>query len=309
MGIVIGIDEAGLGPNLGPFVVTAIAWEVPDCPRAFDWDAALCDVVTNDPTLCDGRMVIADSKVLFQPHRSMHLPECSVLAMLWSWQSGPVTLRQLDVALQPGGPRADDPPWLRGRDLDLPLDADRDLITQAVERLGGCPARIRHIECRIVQPAEFNQRLKKGNKAEVTSEFHMEVLAATCRVCVDDEIVVYSDKHGGRNTYRGMLSATFDGAWIDSAEEGPLLSAYRIGRIHCQFEPRAERHWPVAMASMISKYVREAHMRLFNRFWAEHLPELRPTQGYPDDARRFANDIAACQKRLRIPAAQLWRVK
>jgi hypothetical protein len=310
MGIIVGIDEAGLGPNLGPFVVTAIAWEVPDHPAECDFAAALAELLTDDPALCDEWLVIADSKLLFIPHRSMSVPERSVLAMLGSWNTLPATLRQLDAALQPGCPRDDDPPWLAGRDLPLPLDAEPAAIETAVGWLRErCALRIRHIECRIVQPAEFNRRLKSANKAAVTSEYHLEVLGATCRACGEDDVLVISDKHGGRNTYAAMLSAMWDGAWIDVLAEGPLLSRYRIGRVECRFEPRAEQYLPVAMASMISKYVREAHMRQFNRFWAEHLPELRPTQGYPEDSRRFAEDIAACQRKLRIPQNRLWRVR
>jgi hypothetical protein len=192
--------------------------------------------------------------------------------------------------------------------LPLPLDAESAAIQLAIGWLRErCTIRIRHIECRIVQPAEFNRRLESGNKAAVTSALHLEALGATCRACGDDDVLVLSDKHGGRNSYGSLLSAMLDGEWIDILTEGPLLSAYRAGRLECRFEPRAERHLPVAMASMISKYVREAHMRQFNRFWAEHLPELRPTQGYPEDSRRFAGDIAACQKKLRIPQHLLWR--
>ncbi|MDZ4688110.1 MAG: hypothetical protein SH850_23800 [Planctomycetaceae bacterium] len=310
MGIVIGIDEAGLGPNLGPFVVTAIAWEVPGPPSAFDLAAALSELVTDDPALDDGRLVIADSKLLFVPRRCLGIPERSVLALLGSWRDAPRSLRQLDARLQPDGLRADDPPWLFGRDLAVPCDVECAAVDIAAARLRGHTAvRVKHVECRIVQPAEFNRRLRSGNKAAVTSGCHLEVLLAACKACGDDDVLVLSDKHGGRNAYGAMLSAAWDGAWIDILAEGALLSAYRVGRVECRFEPRAERHLPVAMASMISKYVREVHMRLFNRFWADHIPDLRPTQGYPDDARRFAADIAACQTRLGISHDQLWRMK
>ncbi len=30
MGYLIGTDEAGYGPNLGPLVISATVWEVPD---------------------------------------------------------------------------------------------------------------------------------------------------------------------------------------------------------------------------------------------------------------------------------------
>ena len=90
-------------------------------------------------------------------------------------------------------------------------------------------------------------------------------------------------------------------------EEGLECSRYRMGESELSFEARAERHLPVAVASMVSKYVREASMEAFNRYWRRHLPELRPTKGYPIDARRFRREIAAMQAELGIADAVLWR--
>jgi ribonuclease HII len=309
VGIVIGIDEAGLGPNLGPFVVTAVAWETPGSAAECDLSGALSGAMSGDLACDDGRMVVADSKRLFQPHRSLHVPERSVLSLLHSWRERPATLTALDDWLQPQRTESLPPLWLMGRDLPLPLDADPAAILPAADRLRAAAVRVRHIESRILQPAEFNRRLQSGNKAAVTSGAHLDVLRATCRACGDADIVVFSDKHGGRNAYGAMLSAQWEGAWVDVLQEGPLLSAYRVAGVELRFEPRAERHLPVAMASMISKYVREAHMRLFNQFWQEHCPELRPTQGYPEDARRFIAEIAECRERLEIALDDLWRKK
>jgi hypothetical protein len=50
-------------------------------------------------------------------------------------------------------------------------------------------------------------------------------------------------------------------------------------------------------------------MRAFNQFWAGHLPDLRPTAGYPVDARRFKRDIAAVQRDLGIDDRVLWRTR
>jgi hypothetical protein len=48
-------------------------------------------------------------------------------------------------------------------------------------------------------------------------------------------------------------------------------------------------------------------MNLFNRFWTDRQPGLKPTAGYPNDAVRFKADIAALQKQLGITDEILWR--
>ena len=48
-------------------------------------------------------------------------------------------------------------------------------------------------------------------------------------------------------------------------------------------------------------------MQVFNQFWAEHVPGLKPTAGYPVDAVRFQQDIADAQARLAITDDVLWR--
>ena len=61
------------------------------------------------------------------------------------------------------------------------------------------------------------------------------------------------------------------------------------------------RQLPVALASMLAKYIRELHMVALNRFWAARVPNLAPTAGYPADAGRFVRQIsAAAQVRARF---------
>jgi hypothetical protein len=72
---------------------------------------------------------------------------------------------------------------------------------------------------------------------------------------------------------------------------------------------KAEACLPVALASMASKYLRELAMRALNDFWGRRLTGLRPTAGYPSDARRFKTDIATVQAELQIDEHVLWRAK
>jgi hypothetical protein len=67
------------------------------------------------------------------------------------------------------------------------------------------------------------------------------------------------------------------------------------------------RSLPVALASMLSKYLRELHMAVFNEFWRERRPQLKPTAGYAVDARRFLSDIAVLRKDLEIEDGMLIR--
>src|SRR5947209_1810091 len=60
---VVGIDEAGYGPNLGPLVQAAVALHLPDADPA-GWDT-LRPVVRRADEKADGRLLIDDSKQVY----------------------------------------------------------------------------------------------------------------------------------------------------------------------------------------------------------------------------------------------------
>jgi hypothetical protein len=119
------------------------------------------------------------------------------------------------------------------------------------------------------------------------------------------------DKHGGRNRYRALLEGHFPDDFIEVRGEGPRQSVYRFGsagrRIEVSFRVGAEACLPVALASMASKYLRELSMLGINDFWRRRVPQLRPTAGYPTDAKRFRAEIAEAVRTLEIPERVLWR--
>ena len=86
MAILIGIDEAGYGPLVGPMVMTAITLEVPDEVVGVSLWQVLSGTVTRRPSAARRRtLAIADSKLLYHGLRSdnglVHL-ERGVLAAL-----------------------------------------------------------------------------------------------------------------------------------------------------------------------------------------------------------------------------------
>jgi hypothetical protein len=50
-------------------------------------------------------------------------------------------------------------------------------------------------------------------------------------------------------------------------------------------------------------------MRQFNAFWAKHVPGIKPTAGYPADAKRFYREIEPAMKKLGIAKEAVWRIK
>ena len=315
MGIFIGTDEAGYGPNLGPLVITVSVWEVPGDPREFDFFAALSDTVSQDSPKNSGRLHVADSKAVYSPGKGITSLETSVLALtrLLDWK--PSSFRQLCGALSRhlanATPLSGDP-WYEGADLDLPQKTDTTSVESgATSLLNACLAagiKLREVRSEIVSPERFNELCEShGNKAAALSRTTLSLIRSVWDPDSAEATLIVGDKHGGRNSYDDLIDEQLDGQMIFRLGEGKERSTYRVGSTELRFQMRAESHLPVAVSSMFCKYVRELAMELFNQFWQQHLPSLKPTKGYPLDAKRFRKDIAKKQQELGISDRVLWR--
>jgi hypothetical protein len=105
--------------------------------------------------------------------------------------------------------------------------------------------------------------------------------------------------------YREVLMTAFPGFDLQIVGENEERSCYRLTRCgqicEVNFVVGADRNcFPVALASMFSKYVRELEMMLFNRFWSDQIAGLRPTAGYYKDAKRWLRDARGELRRRRI---------
>lgn len=310
MGLVFGMDEAGYGPNLGPLVIVVTCWEVPDGETPFDFWTELDDVVTQSPVRGDQRLHVADSKEVHNSQKGLERLERSVLSLLapldWSGDSLNGLCRAIGADLETGAA-----PWC-DEDVTLPHACQADVIGALAKGLQASTTQagvsLRGVFAEVVQPERFNGLLDRhGSKGVVLSTTSLRLLSRAWSAMGERPAGIVADKHGGRNRYADLLCDAFDGQLPMIVDESQQRSRYRVAGCDILFTLRAESHFPVAVASMVAKYVRELEMERFNRFWRQYLPELRPTKGYPVDARRFLQEIDRVQRELAIADDVLWR--
>ena len=168
----------------------------------------------------------------------------------------------------------------------------------------------------VLGPERFNARLATmSSKATVHFSVFRELIAFAWELAADGQPTeVLGDKHGGRHYYLGPLSEAFSDTWIDRGPEGPELSRYTVRdrdrTLSLSLTPRADAaSGLVALASIISKTVRELWMDRFNAFWTGQLEGLRPTAGYPVDAARYRREIEPLARSRGLDPDLWWRRK
>jgi ribonuclease HII len=309
----IGIDEAGYGPNLGPFVMTLVACQAPDGVDL--WDALQATVRRADEP-ADQRLIVADSKQVYSPARGWADLERTALAALP--RSGQTLRTLLECLAGDELPLLGQEPWFVG-DTILPTEVLADDMATASDnwRRGSESADVTWGFCRsaIVAAPRFNDLIDKwDSKSAVLSVAATQLMQQCLQHTSPEPMRFVLDKHGGRNAYSALLQHAFADGFVFAEEEGRLRSVYRVeglDRPVCiMVTPRADaEHFTVALASMISKYVRELLMREFNRYWLTHVPGLKPTAGYPQDAVRYIEAIRPALLKLGIAERAVWRCR
>ncbi|MDG2291892.1 MAG: hypothetical protein P8L37_04470 [Phycisphaerales bacterium] len=322
-----GIDEAGYGPMLGPLCVGRALFAIEDC----DPNLGAPDLWARlDHAVCRGRrdhgkrIAVDDSKKLKSSNKGsihpLHHLERGVLAFLGVTRDSMDWFESLtdeDVLAVLG---AQVPPhaWYTGK-TELPVGEDRGLLRIATSRLQrsmiDAGVTCRSLACEIIDADAFNLQVDRtGNKAHVNFAAVLRHIEHLRHHHPEDDLHVVVDRQGGRTTYRRDLQQAWPEDTLKVLDEAPALCRYRLdstNRAACSItfaQAGDSRHLPISLASMAAKYTRELLMLRLNRWFAATKPDLKPTAGYVQDARRYLQDIETILESKSIDRSNLIRV-
>lgn len=276
----IGIDEAGYGPTLGPLVVAVV--------RATDGALERLREVCTLP--------LGDSKKLW-PGAGLAAFERTL------WAAAACSVGRLPGSLSmalgttPEGSAGH--PWYGSMRSRRPDVTTQEAVVREIEvwesALGPHEERPLRVAIEVLFETPFNAACAvHESKAAVELEM---IGRGIRRVGTRGEGIVSCDRLGGRRHYESVLGTWFPGAWaralaedsrgaryaVDRGRGGPLEAEFLVGG--------EERQIAIALASVLAKATREIFMRRFNLWWSRRVPGVRPTAGYPLDARRFLGEL------------------
>ena len=297
--LIVGIDENGLGPRLGPLIATSVMLDVADYARErLRRIGARVGIADSKATSGFGQMAQAEGLALALIEQLHGCVPSSVDQLL-----SLVSLEGLP-ALRAPCPRAS---YAQCWSHDVALPAFGGDIAHGHKQLARLAKHgVRAIAARsIVACARVvnSERQRLGSRTSIDlSLFERLVLAA--RALAEQDLSIVLGMVGGIRDYERYFEhfSGRDVSLVGRARGSATYTICGIGRL--SFEVDADdRHLPVALASMLGKYVRELSMERQNRFYAQHQRELPRASGYYDAVTtRFIHESRPLRKRLEIAA-------
>lgn len=301
----LGIDENGLGPRLGPLVVTAVMAEV--APEA----------VRTLARPLRGKLAqrLGDSKALMS-HQDVGLGRAWT-DVLVARGAGTLTgcedntdLSRVKAVSLWDQPHLESPCprhvraqcWGKGREGAAPDKALGALLKRDIDTLEARGIRICAVRSAIICVRRLNQALDEG-KSRLAVDLHaMEALTIHLQGIAGQEVDAVCGKVGGIGQY-GKVFGPLSGRLHSVVKETRAHSAYYfpgLGTMHFVQDCDAS-HLLVSLASLVGKFVRETLMDQITTFYRERTPSLPSCSGYHDPITgRFVQRTRAVRKRLNI---------
>lgn len=299
----VGIDENGMGPRLGPLVVTSVLARAQSPEQG-------AKLATTKPR---GAMAkrIGDSKrlVAFDDNalgeawaRALALrggaPAARTPAELLRSiaHDEEAELRSLCPSHHP------DMCWSDEGEALASTDADVTICRKDLDRLAQKGLEVLRVRVAIVCTRRLNDAIHRGQSRFDVDLHTMERLTLAARSDAGDDVLALCGKVGGFDFY-GNRFGPLAGRLHVVLGEGRARSDYHfpgLGRL-AFLRDAEEDHVLVGLASLVGKWVRDHLMRRIVRYHRAHVPDLPEASGYHDPvSTHFVEATKLVRKRLKI---------
>jgi ribonuclease HII len=312
----VGIDENGMGPRLGPMVVTSVLAETTG-------DAA-AKLVTSKPRGAIAKR-IGDSKKLVAfadsalgeawaraiVHRALRREALHEATPRSRAPESPdelvaaVSIDPADVLRAPCPPHHADLCWGTAGEAFASDDATVAACSKDLDLLEQKGIRVLRARVAVVCTRRLNEAVTRGQSRFDVDLATMERLALAAREDAGAEVYALCGKVGGFDFYGDRFGPL--GGWLHTTlVEGRARSEYLVpgvGRLGF-VRDADETHMLVGLASLVGKWARDHLMRRVVRWHREHAPDLPDASGYHDPVTtRFIAASALVRKARGLEAA------
>jgi hypothetical protein len=162
------------------------------------------------------------------------------------------------------------------------------------------------LDARVVLERRLNDMMNQTrNKSTALFSIVAGHVDRLLREHSEGRMIIVIDRQGARQRHGRLLRLMFEDWSLEVVAENETRSDYLLSRggraAWLIFVEKAETlALPTALASMLSKYLREVLMHRFNAYWTRRVPGLAPTAGYYTDGLRFLRDIAPARQEMGI---------
>jgi len=317
MAVLVGIDEAGYGPILGPLVVSSSAFSLPKDLLKCDLWQVLRKSLSDRRSRLAGRLLVTDSKKAYSRSLGIKHLERTTLTLLRCLGNEPATLTELIELLCPDClGRLSNYPWYSDVGAyRLATDAGDRGIASGVfaDDMASNGIALLAMKSCCFDVAHYNTMVAAvKNKSKVLFSATSHLIKKAYDDFGGDDLHIVVDRQGGRVRYRQNLQLMFGDTQLKILRESPETSSYELKangrRMRVHFVVRADKRFlPVSLASMVSKYLRELLIDNINHYFTGFNSSLRPTAGYWQDGLRFVKEIETSLPHVKFNSSQLIR--
>jgi ribonuclease HII len=282
----VGIDENGMGPRLGPLIVTSVLATV---------SGAGAKLVTSRPRggsskrIGDSKKLVAfDDSALGEAWARALAMRDGITARTPAELLAAVALDDEGALQAPCPSHHTDLCWATDGESFTADDATVAACTKDLDRLEAKGVRVRRARVAIVCTKRLNEAVGRGLSRFDVDLHTMERLTLDARDAVADEVYALCGKVGGFDFY-GNRFGPLGGYLHTTLVEGRARSEYQVpgvGRL-AFVRDGDDTHLIIGLASLVGKWARDHLMRRVVRFHRVHSPdgvaaELPDASGYHD---------------------------